>query len=124
MRDRVFGWSYPPGAGNDPMAPYNQDSCEDECFEYQWQTMCQRLQDEPDAWISEAITQQMDKTVGLYAELIGNLTAEESDDAQLGRIFRKLVWDYAMPNDNEAYEAVTEELANKMADAGDYYGPY
>jgi len=115
----IFGWDYPPGAAHDPMAPYNQDDCADECAEYQWETMCQRLQDEPDAWISEAVTQQMDSKEGLYAELIGNLTAEESDDAKLGRIFRKLVWDYAMPNDNEAYEAVTEELANKMAD--NYY---
>ncbi len=24
MSDRLFGWDYPPGAANDPRAPYNQ----------------------------------------------------------------------------------------------------
>lgn len=26
----IFGWSYPPGAENDPFAPYNQDFYDDE----------------------------------------------------------------------------------------------
>ena len=27
----IFGWSYPPGAANDPSAPYNQDADDDSC---------------------------------------------------------------------------------------------
>jgi hypothetical protein len=26
MSRSIFGWSYPPGAANDPYAPYNQDA--------------------------------------------------------------------------------------------------
>jgi hypothetical protein len=27
----LFGWNYPPGAASDPLAPYNQADCSDDC---------------------------------------------------------------------------------------------
>jgi hypothetical protein len=38
MRDRTFGWSYPPGAEHDPSAPYNQT--EDDMNAMETHTKC------------------------------------------------------------------------------------
>jgi hypothetical protein len=119
MADKDY---YAPGTYNDPNAPWNEPDYSDEIIEYQNWLFRARLDDEPDAWISEGICEQAGKQEReLYQWVIDNLKRGRRmkvDDTLLGKYVRRLVETYAMPSDQEAHEAVTEELANKM---GDYY---
>jgi len=99
---------YAPGTYNDPNAPWNQDDRSEEITEKQWEMYCDRLNDEPDVYIAEGITEQAsDKAKSLYNSVQRQLKVEHpkgDDDMYLGGLIRKLVQMYATPSEDEALE--------------------
>jgi hypothetical protein len=104
---------YAPGTYLDPMAPWNEVDIEDEVIEYQDDIYVQRLNDEPDAWIAEGITQgSSDRSKELYKWVIKNLQKIDTmdvDDTLLGKYVRELVREYTMPSLDEANDAVMDK---------------
>ena len=94
---------YPDGAYNDPNAPWNQDDTEIE--EKKWAVFCDRLDDEPDVWIAEGLTEAMDASEGLYKKIIDNLKSDGLD-AELGSMVRFMIEEYTMPSDDDALEMI------------------
>jgi len=105
-------YNYPPGADT-PDAPWNQDDRSEEIAEKQWEMYCDRLDDEPDAWIAEGVTESgSGRGVELFFKVVDNLKSRDQNgeiDRKLGQYIRELVTSYATPSEDEALEELNRE---------------
>ena len=100
--------NYPPGAANDPNAPWNQeDITETDAFQDAKMEMWdERITDVP--YMLEAIGEQPDKDLAHLARLIkGNFTGIHT--SVIGAYVSKWVCAYCEPSDDEVIEELNHE---------------